>query len=241
MDREIQGEGTSEGEWAECSELGGVPWSKVDKLIPEGVRVVVMAPHPDDEILPCGGLLASMGEREVVVVAVTDGEASHPEISGHLRMERPVETRVALSRLGIDAEIRRLGFADGELLPWESLLVAAIGDELRDGDVVLTPWGFDGHPDHEATTRAVREAAASFEDVRVIEMPIWGWHWSRPGEGSMPWDRAVRVPIEDEILLRKRSAILAFESQVVGRCGDLPILTERTLERFYRRWEVFFL
>ena len=43
-------------------------------------RLVVVAPHPDDEVLGAGGLLQYMGRVgvEMVVVAVTDGEASHP-------------------------------------------------------------------------------------------------------------------------------------------------------------------
>ena len=45
----------------------------------DGERVVVVAPHPDDEVLAAGGLMRWMAcrGREVLVVGVTDGEASH--------------------------------------------------------------------------------------------------------------------------------------------------------------------
>lgn len=81
--RRIEGEGTSEPTWQRwlaatpCSEL-----SMAQALAPSQ-RLVVVAPHPDDEVLACGALVAVHAARggEVVFVAVTDGEASHAGLS----------------------------------------------------------------------------------------------------------------------------------------------------------------
>jgi LmbE family N-acetylglucosaminyl deacetylase len=68
---------------------------------------VVVAPHPDDEILGCGGLLRHAAEQgmEVRVVAVTDGEACYPDehwwTPERLRSARRAELAAALGELGI--------------------------------------------------------------------------------------------------------------------------------------------
>lgn len=239
IDRMICGEGTAESEWATCAGLSGVPWVGVDDLIPLGARIVVVAPHPDDEVLPCGGLLAMLGGRSVKIVAVTDGEASHPDRADELRVQRPMETLVALSRLELEVGVSWLRLPDGGLLEREGELAAKIGEIFRHGDVVLTPWEYDGHPDHEATTRAVRRSAAEL-GLPVIEMPIWGWHWAGADDEAMPWERAVRVRIDAEARERKRSAIAAFTSQITDGDDGKTILSATTLDRFLRGWEVFF-
>ena len=77
----IQGEATSGLAWRSwlaglrCHELSVPDW------LPAHARLVIVAPHPDDEVLASGGLIAThvaQGGR-VLIVAVTDGEASHDE------------------------------------------------------------------------------------------------------------------------------------------------------------------
>ncbi len=239
-ERQIVGAGTSEESWAQCEGLKGVPFVSGHDLIPVGARVVVCAPHPDDEILPCGGLLASLADHPVCVVALTDGEASDRSQSEYLRKVRPRETDEALRRLGVAADVTRLGFPDGGLEELESELVAALTEIFCCGDVVMVPWLFDGHPDHEAAFRAVRRAADLKGGVNVIQMPIWGWHWALPDQEAMPWARAVRIAMSDEVLTRKRNAIASFTSQLESRGDCGPILSATTLRRFQRPWETFF-
>ncbi|HEY5120093.1 MAG TPA: PIG-L family deacetylase, partial [Acidimicrobiales bacterium] len=67
---------------------------------------MVVSPHPDDEVLGAGGLIQVALSQHVLVevVAVTDGEASHPRSTVattlNLARVRSAESRVALSRLG---------------------------------------------------------------------------------------------------------------------------------------------
>jgi hypothetical protein len=55
------------------------PSSTCASWCPQGARAVVVAPHPDDEVLSVGGLLAQLADTgtPVEVIAVTDGTASH--------------------------------------------------------------------------------------------------------------------------------------------------------------------
>ena len=82
--RLIQGGGTPEDAWQpwlrgrQTASLCGASW------LLNAHRLVVVAPHPDDEVLACGGLLAMRAAQagKVLIVAVTDGEASHGEATG---------------------------------------------------------------------------------------------------------------------------------------------------------------
>ena len=63
--------------------LGETGWARTleqaSAWIPNPVPTVVVAPHPDDETLAAGGLIAALTSRgiPVTVVAVTDGEHAY--------------------------------------------------------------------------------------------------------------------------------------------------------------------
>ncbi|RYZ03450.1 MAG: PIG-L family deacetylase [Comamonadaceae bacterium] len=241
------GEGTPETTWRPWLQMALVTPVTAEALVPEGSRAVVVAPHPDDEVLAVGGLLAQLSamEREVCVVAVTDGTASHPgsrQWPAHeLARVRPIETRRALQRLGVPDEPVRLGFPDGGLQALRGLLAETLLPLLRADDVVFTTWRMDGHPDHEATGHACAFAAARV-GARLIEVPVWAWHWATPGDPRMPWRRARRLPLDAETSRRKRRAVQAFESQLQldHSTGAGPILRASTVERAARPFEVLF-
>ena len=98
---------------------------------------VILAAHPDDEVLGAGGvvcLLAAAGSR-LRLIAVTDGEASHP---GHgdpaaLARRRAQERAAALRELGAaDAEVVRLGLPDsGAGRPGSEIAAAVRGPDDR--------------------------------------------------------------------------------------------------------------
>ena len=86
-----------------------LPFLDLDQVSPKGTSLVV-APHPDDESLGCGGFIAESCARGrlPVVVVMTDGTASHPSSPSYpanrLRALREDETGVALSMLGLSSE-----------------------------------------------------------------------------------------------------------------------------------------
>jgi LmbE family N-acetylglucosaminyl deacetylase len=230
----IEGLGTAETEWGEW--LAGASWPSV---APGGFEFpVVVAPHPDDEILGVGGLLASTGRAEIV--AVTDGEASHPHTTvvtpDDLIRLRPEESRQALDRLGVDARTHRLRQPDGGID--EAALTDALVWLLAPGRQCLATWRGDGHPDHEAVGRAAATACARNGAV-LWEYPIWMWHWTRPDDPRVPWDRAHRVPLDPAVVPVKAHAIDAFATQIADIDG-VTILPPHVLARFARPFEVLF-
>lgn len=224
-----------------------------DQLIPPGSRAVIVAPHPDDEVLGAGGLLAQFCAQgcQALLIAVTDGTASHPGSAlwpaNRLALIRPAETAYALGLLGIHAEIVRLGLPDGAIASQADELRHCLQQHLRAGDVVITTWREDSHPDHQAVGAVCAEVCAKVsasmsEDrpVRLLETPIWSWDWLTAEDARR--GRAVRLPLPLPVRMRKLRAIHAFESQLKpdASTGKPPILHVEALVPLMRPDEVFF-
>ncbi|MFF5081866.1 PIG-L deacetylase family protein [Actinoplanes sp. NPDC000266] len=234
----IDGAGTAEATWQAWPAMADWP---VLALEAGPLAPVVVAPHPDDEILGVAGLMATLGD--VCLVAVTDGEASHPGSTVHTPQRlagiRREETAEAMARLGLGGStVVRLGQPDGGI--GEAALTDALTPLLGEGQWCLATWRGDGHPDHEAVGRAAAEACAR-TGARLLEYPIWAWHWATPGDPRVPWERARRVPLKSDVLAAKRAAVEAFPSQIhpLGpEPADAAILPPHVLARFARPFEV---
>jgi LmbE family N-acetylglucosaminyl deacetylase len=208
---------------------------------------VVVAPHPDDEVLAAGGLLrsAALAGRDLLVLALTDGGASHPGSTRWpaevLPAQRRAESAAAMLELGLPADVlHRLGLPDGALADHESELRARLAAVIGPADVLVVPWRWDGHPDHEAAGRACA-AVAEAAGTGCFEAPIWGWHWCRPDDPAFPWSRAVALPLPPDLVERKRRAVAAFVSQLESdpSTGAEAILPDWALARVVHEREVF--
>jgi LmbE family N-acetylglucosaminyl deacetylase len=195
--------------------------------------VVVVAAHPDDEVLGAGGLMALLADRGVRLrlVAVTDGEASHP--GQEIASRRIAESAAALEHLGA-CETVRLGLPDAGVR--EEELGTLLPPLIEGFDACLAPWENDVHADHEAAGRTALACGAAC-GVDVWSFPIWAWHWARPADPRLPWDRAVRLPLPPGAAARKDAAIACFTSQFEGTD---PILPPSIVAHFTRGMEVLF-
>jgi LmbE family N-acetylglucosaminyl deacetylase len=142
-------------------------------------RVVIAAPHPDDEVLGCAGVMSWLDRQgyAVEIVAVTDGDASHAESRRVSRAalvhRRQRERASALASLGLaHVPVHRLGFPDAGIASTEPELTEALASRLDSLTTLLVPWRHDGHPDHEAVARA-GIAAATACGADYLEVPIW--------------------------------------------------------------------
>jgi LmbE family N-acetylglucosaminyl deacetylase len=206
-------------------------------------RVVVCAAHPDDEVLGVGGTMALLAGAGVQLhlVAVTDGEASHPgnPVLGpaELAAARVAESARALAALGAGATTTRLGLPDSAVAAHEEELALALGAQLAGADAVLTTWTGDGHPDHEAVGRATLAAAARL-GVPVLQYPVWTWHWAVPDDPRVPWHRAQAVPLPPSVRAAKQAAIACFTTQVHPLGPDPAVLPPEFLAHADRDHEV---
>lgn len=203
---------------------------------------VVVAAHPDDEVLGAGGtlaILAAAGAR-LRLIALTDGEASHPAADpAVVAAARAAESAAALDLLGVHSiEVIRLRLPDTGLAARGEELAVLLTGLCAGFEVCLAPWERDAHADHEAAGRAARQAAASTGQA-VLTYPIWAWHWARPGDDRVPWSLACRVELPAVVAACKRAAIGAFTSQLTDRGpGTGPVLPPGILAHFTTGQEV---
>lgn len=131
-------------------------------------RILVLAAHPDDEVLGAGGFLALSSERgsAIQVWIATDGTAQEgaeeegPEAYGGRRRE---EARRAAEALGVPPPVFG-GLPDRGLESSREALTRTLGERLSDfePDLVLCPSPAEIHPDHRALSEALyRMVAAS--------------------------------------------------------------------------------
>ena len=198
-------------------------------------RAVVVAPHPDDEVLGVGGTMAVLVARgwSVEIVAVSDGEGSHPHLPpAEVAAARHAEVREALHRLGLGRlTVHRLGLPDGGGGGlWDGRLAPGLGELLDGADLCLSTWRGDGHPDHESAGEAAAAVCGRL-GVRLVEYPVWAWHWDDPADPVLPLGTACRTALGAATHAAKLDAVRAFPSQA----GILP---ERVLDRFRRPFEV---
>jgi len=242
----MQAPGTDERDWAAWPGLSKLPPCPLEKVRD---AVVVLAAHPDDEILGFGGALVLLVAADVRlrIGVATDGETSDPG-SRALGPKRLAERRrgqdtASLRALGLDAgQIERFHLPDGGLTTRPAELADAVGHLAADASLLVAPWRSDLHPDHESVGRAA-EAVGAQLGIPVWQYPVWTWHWARPGDPRVPWRRAWRIDLPTWAVAAKREAIACHESQIAALGPEpegAPVLPPGDLDHFRRDFEVIF-
>jgi len=239
--------GTPEPTWLAWPALRDAPPLTLGRALGPAGRLVVVAPHPDDEVLAAAGLMhhAAAEGHTVEIVAVTDGEASHPGLPGdrtRLAARRRRETTAALACLGLDPVVHHLGRPDGRVADDEASLAEHLSDVLDHTTTCVSPWRHDGHPDHEATGRAALTACRR-TGATLVEYPVWAWHWATPPTG-MPASQLRRLDLPPAVRAAKKDAIDRFHTQtrpLDEAPTDPVVLPPAVLARFLRGFETFLI
>lgn len=217
---------------------------------------LVIAPHPDDESLGCGGAIALLRQQQqpVAVLFVSDGSMSHPnsqKYSAEARRNlREREAQNALAILGVSSsDIAFFRLPDTQVPTEQSALfektTTHICQYLRHirPQTVLVPWRRDPHGDHRATWQLLRAAVDRSEHfVRWLEYPIWVWASSQaedmPTTTEGTWFRLdIRQTLE-----QKRQAIAAHASQTTPLIDDDPkgfTLSSEMISHFTQPYEYY--
>ncbi len=183
-------------------------------MSPPRGRVLVIAPHPDDESCGLGGTIA-LHRRQgdpVHLLFVTDGTSGDPEarFGDDLVHTRRAEARAAADLLG-GCSVEFLGLPDGHEVTEEDLAMVAgrLASAFRDfaPQLVYVPWAEEAHSDHAHTWSALdrlrrRWTAEQRSFPRVLEYEVWS---------PLPADWIVDITETAEV---KRSAMCAHASQV---------------------------
>lgn len=241
--RVIRGAGRDEAAWQAWLRAHPPPALPLAQWVPAQARLLVLAPHPDDEVLMAGGLLWLHAARGGCcrILLLSDGEASHAGEPGWdaaaLARLRRGESAAGLQRLAPGAAVEHWSLPDGTLQQHVEAIAARLRELLRPGDVLLTTWRRDGHPDHEAAGAAAAQATARRE-VRLLEAPVWMWHWARPADPQVPWQHMAGLLLPPEVVLHKQRALQCHRSQLQPRArAGAPVLGEAIVARAGRRVE----
>ena len=143
-------------------------------------RAIVVAPHPDDEIIGAAGLIAALKRRgaAVQVIVVSDGGASHPGSrrwpARRLIAARRAESVRALRRLTVlPRDVTFLALPDGALPAHQTACRRRLRRAIRQRgapDLLVAPTVSDAHPDHRAVAAALHGAAGRY---RSLGYQIW--------------------------------------------------------------------
>lgn len=197
-----------------------------EKDPPRGDRLLVLAPHMDDEIFGCGGTLVRCARRgaSVTVVYITDGrkgydlrgkphasEAEQERFEEALVSQRRDEAAAVGELLGFEAPV----FLDCRDGAWSAdpQTVRRFSDLLQRQrpTAVFLPFMTDPHRDHWVTNWLFMEAAARAGLASATE--CWGYEvWAPLQANSI-------VDITD-VMADKEAAMRRYESQL--RCSDFP-------------------
>jgi LmbE family N-acetylglucosaminyl deacetylase len=204
---------------------------------PPPMRLVVLAPHPDDETLGAGGFIAAQHHhrREIVIVAVTDGESAYG-YDPDLGKTRESEQTNALAHLGVPAEnIVRLRLPDSDVASYETQLVDQLLPFVTKDTHLVAPWRGDFHPDHEACGIAA-EWVAHRAGARLTSYFFWTWHC---GTTALLSELELHTfPLNQKHLQSKYEALQCHHSQLTHP-SDEPILPDYLLAPARRPFEVF--
>lgn len=193
-------------------------------------RIMVFAPHPDDDVLGCGGSIVKHRKsgREVKVVYLTSGEAGSPGFHpGGLNRVREEEAARALGVLDVESPIF-LGLPDGGIEVDASSLNMVVGLLRREKpEMIYMPHGGDVHRDHLKTHDLVLEACRRAAGPWHPQCGEQAWEvawilayevWAPLSEVNMVEDISPYMEIKMEAMRRHKSQLehIAYDEGIRG-------------------------
>lgn len=221
-------------------------------------NVLIVAPHPDDEVLGCGGLIAELTAKgkKVNVLFLTNGSASHKDCCTASEDEIGSQRRhLALKAngiLGIPKE--NLTFLDGVdgKLPRKGQsgfkeMAHKLGGIIKDKapNTIFCPHPLEGWSDHVAAselTIAAMEQVAPEKNPQLYYYCVWFWY-SLPLKKALgiDWKNARVLDIKDQFSIKQKAISLYTSS--FAPCGQpwAGKLPKEFLRAFDWQKELFFV
>lgn len=208
-------------------------------------RILIVAPHMDDEVLGCGGTMHLHTDKtQIHCLYATDGARSPTpllpwtgsNIPG-ITQRRRQESLEVMDHIGVPREnLTYLDLPDGKLMRHSRSFKAHMEEQLSriQPAVVLIPFRYDLHSDHVAVHRGVREAVLETGSSAVLLEYFIYFRWrlikSRDIRRMIPDSRLLNVDISAVASMKSASIHLyASQTEILGDWQDQPILTARSI------------
>ena len=219
-------------------------------------KIVVFAPHPDDETVGCGGAIAKRISQgyDVLVVVMTDGRHAFSHSLGihsdpspeDVKTIRREEIKGVMKIYGLPEEnLILLDFEDRKLqnsAEEAEEIVTQILEKNRPVEVYF-PVAQDYHKDHKATNRIVKNSIRKLHLSTMKYQYKVSHKFSRIGpiydDVLEPFKHTIFVNVS-EFLPLKEEALRAYISEIsiISKTQKRPIVMKP--ERFLRPYEEFY-
>lgn len=190
---------------------------------PPNGKVLVLAPHPGDEIFGIGGTLARHREQgdEIRIIYLCDGRSGTKRpvteiVRDELKKVRRAEAVAGITTLGINpGKLTFWAYRDGELTA-NKTVVKALTQVLVEylPTIIYAPHAADSHPDHVTTAQLLAKTLVTMGG----ELPgeIWGYEFWQPTFAN-------RIVDITSVSQQKAVAMQAHASQLKCRAYDTAI------------------
>ena len=200
--------------------------------------VVVLAPHPDDEILGCGHLMRAFTQAKtaLAVIWLTDGGSAFGPLAAFdrvaLAQTRSAEALIGLRAMEIAVKPFFLGFPDGRLAEYVEAAVERLRDIVRTraAEAIFVTDQFDGHPDHVAAFRI----ASQIVGPAIYSYPVSGRY-----DGGAPDKTRSAITLRTQDGDVKRLGLACHVSQHEGGGAIFP-MTASAIDGFCAHDELFY-
>lgn len=208
-------------------------------------NILILAPHPDDEVFGCGGLIARLVAEDHApqVIVLTGGGGSHrgccSTSESDIISARRELTLKAMSALGLpESNIHELDFTDGRISEGnaaEKKKLESLISEINP-DVILVPHHGEGWSDHLAARELGIELSGN--DTAVYEYCVWMWYYRQK---HLDWKNAYVLKMTDAEHQKKLEAINVYHS-ALAPCGKpwVGVLPKLFVEANSTNLELFF-
>jgi LmbE family N-acetylglucosaminyl deacetylase len=220
-------------------------------------KVLVIAPHMDDEMLACGGTMALLPDKQRIhLIYATDGMKSpapivpwRDAITADLGETRVQEAREALELIGVPSENAHfLRLPEAELQQHKEDLRHCLNEQIEQikPDFIFIPFRYDRHPDHLAINHVVTNAHRQLKWQSQISEYFVYYRWRLlPAKDVRLYVKPKHLLEVDtsEVADEKRAALDCFRSQTTHFYDwqTRPILTPMLLEDTSKTAELFLL
>lgn len=221
-------------------------------------RIIVFAPHPDDETLGCGGTIAKKIAEgyDVLIVVMTDGRYAFLKAIGlefgptpeELKEIRKEEAKRAMKILGVPEEnLIFLDFVDGTLqdnMDEAEKKIVEILREKHPAEVYL-PHKNDYHPDHRAAYQIVKNSIAKLGISTKMYQYLITYRYARFGpllDRVLNYFRGNVVHVDiSKFLKKKEAAVKEFKSEMTSFLSKHQKPIVYGIKRFLKPKEVFYI
>lgn len=210
-------------------------------------KLLIVSPHPDDEVLGCGGLIKKVKDAggKVYVLFLTVGTTQDYSKSGKSTDKERLKEIEAVAKF-MKFDDYKIAFpGDSFHLRLDDLSQKDIMHEIERGKgisldaikptIVLTPPAHDYNQDHRAATNAVIAATRPApEDTKPLQKLVLGYESVPTAEWGSGTFRNPNffIPISEKELDAKLKALSLYKTQVRQKAHPRSLRSVKTLAAF---------